>query len=173
MKLNLVIIGLVALGLISCNANNKSSDKAAQKEQHIKDSIAACSADTVARETLNPNGETALALLMRKMDDDLANFKTTMKKGEVPVIAFDHAGILTAEPTKKEIKGDEDYKAYANSYLIGLDNLKNAEVDSIPAKHNHLVNKCIECHRVFCTGPITRIKKLLVNPKNIDFTELD
>lgn len=38
--------------------------------------------------------------------------------------------------------------------------------DDVIARFNSMVNSCIACHQVKCTGPIARIKKLKINTTN-------
>lgn len=128
---------------------------------------AACGVDTIQRENTEPNSAKELALLMRKMESDLMTFRTEMKRGKILEMKFDYSAIYTAEPTKSNLRENKDFSAYANSYLMGVDNLKTAPKDSVPSKYNLLVSKCVDCHNSFCTGPISRIKKLYVNAEKI------
>lgn len=40
------------------------------------------------------------------------------------------------------------------------------EEGDVIARFNSMVNSCIACHQVKCTGPIARIKKLKINTTN-------
>ncbi|MFY0673291.1 MAG: hypothetical protein JXQ87_07795 [Bacteroidia bacterium] len=170
MKRHLVLAFAFALVLASCGTKkNKGSESSKTNE----DSLAMCDVDTVKREQLNPNGETALALLMRKMDEDLRAAKTSMKEGKVPDYSFVHDAIKTAEPTKKHIIGDPVFASFSDVYLNSIKAIKESPKDSIPAMHNNIIMNCIECHKSYCTGPITRIKKLRINPEKVSFISKD
>lgn len=106
----------------------------------------------------NPNGDSELALFMRKMDEDLVAHKKQLKEGVFEPFTFDHTTMLIAEPTKIDNQ-DEQYVSYANSYLQTMEEMRNAPKDSMISLHNQWVAKCIECHNTFCNGPIVRIKK--------------
>jgi len=160
-----IIYGILAIMVLQACGNQEVEKNTGENDK----TSATCTVDTVKRESINPNGETELALLMRKMDADLKAFRTEMKNGQIAEITFDHSTINTAEPTKKDLRDNADFTAYANSYLMGIENLKSASKDSVASKYNQLVAKCIQCHNTFCTGPITRIKKLKVNAENIHF----
>lgn len=106
----------------------------------------------------NPNGDSELALFMRKMDDDLVAHKQQLKAGNFDLIDIDHRAMLIATPTKIDNQ-DEQYVSYANSYLETVEALKTAPKDSMISMHNQWVAKCIDCHNSFCNGPIVRIQK--------------
>jgi hypothetical protein len=170
MKRHFVIVGILALLLASCGSEKTTANETSSVNE---DSLAKCDVDTVKREQLNPNGETELALLMRKMDEDLRAAKTAMKAGNGPDYSFVHDKIKTAEPTKKHIIGDPVFASFADIYLNSIKAIKEAPVDSIPAMHNKIIMNCIECHKSYCTGPITRIKKLRINPEKVSFINPD
>ena len=73
----------------------------------------------------NPNGDSELALFMRKMDEDLVAHKKQLKAGNFDPVDLDHRDMLIATPTKIDNQ-DEQYVSYANSYLQTLEALKTA-----------------------------------------------
>jgi len=155
--------------MVSCAGTEKKAsptDTSDARAQHKADSLAKCRADSIEREKNSSGKVSELALLMRSMEEDLMNHKASLKSGLYQSMSFEHNGLHTAQSTKENLRND-DYTAYANSYLIGADALKTAVGDSIVSKHNQLVLKCIECHKSFCTGPISRIKKLRINPDKV------
>ncbi|MBI1184286.1 hypothetical protein GC194_08435 [bacterium] len=151
-----VLIAILAIGLLACSANKKETENTA----------ATCAVDSTAKEA-DVNKKSELAVLMRKMDADLREWKMEAKAGKRPDISLIYEAILTATPTKANLRDDEDFAAYANSYLMGIDRLKNSSNDSLAVCYNALVAKCIDCHNSFCTGPVSRIKKLAINPQKV------
>lgn len=173
MKVVTVLYSLVFLAsasmIFSCSGSEKKTSATETDDvlaQHIADSLAKCKADSIEREKNSTGKVSELALLMRKMEEDLSNHKASLKSGLYQSMSFNHEGLHTAQSTKQNLRND-DYTAYANSYLIGAEALKTAAGDSIASKHNQLVVKCIDCHKSFCTGPISRIKKLRINPEKV------
>jgi cytochrome c556 len=138
---------LLAFLVISC----------AQKENHKEEEEKA-----VKEPQLYSPSE--LALLMRDMERDLKAIGSSLDSGVWPVDSFSSfANLHTAKPTNPD-EIDERYHAMANVFiskseeLLAQDNPK-----AYRAVYNELVNSCISCHQVFCTGPIARITKLQIS----------
>lgn len=144
------------LVLASCGQTNKE----------VVESGEQCSTDTSKRE-LGLGQASELAEFMRHMDKALASVKKSLKSGEVPHENLDFEAILRATPTKTGITDDADYQAYAMAFLANVGQMDQVPIDSLAIQHNLVINSCIACHNSFCTGPIARIKKHLVNPENI------
>lgn len=160
---------VLALVVVACSSAPKpeiAESTDTDRAQEIADSLAKCSADSIEREKNSSGKVSELALLMRDMEEELLQHKNSMKSGFYRSVDFRHQGLHTAQSTKANLRND-DYTAYANNYLIGVEALKTAVPDSIPSVHNQIVMKCIECHKSFCTGPIARIKKLRINPEKV------
>ena len=160
----IILISASVIMFFSCQEKQATQHDADAKR--ITDSLLACKADSIEREKNSTGKVSELALLMRQMETELKAHKEALKSGAERNLNWSHEGIQTVQSTKANLRND-DYRAYGNSYLIGVDALSKAEGDSIVAKHNALVGKCIDCHKTFCTGPIVRIKKLRINPQNI------
>ena len=105
-----------------------------------------------------------LALLMRKMDKTVSEWKRNIETGsldmkEVP----DWLNRLhTAEATDPD-EINEVYHTMADAWIESVDQLKKATQSEIPKAFNTLVNNCVNCHQQFCQGPIPKIKKLYVD----------
>jgi hypothetical protein len=115
--------------------------------------------------SINPNGDSELALLMRKMFLDADSIKQLITTQE-GVIADEFIAELekvhTATPTDADVKTPE-FKAYNDLLINEAKALKDA--DNKIEGFNNLVKRCIDCHKVYCPGPIVRINKLnIVNP---------
>lgn len=116
----------------------------------------------IRTESLNPNGDSELAILMREM---LAHAKYTKERiedglSEQTKFPENHLKLVTAKATSPEKRG-EGFNEYAEAYLASLKELHTPNGMRI-YNHNNLVNTCINCHKSFCTGPIPTIEKLII-----------
>ena len=103
-----------------------------------------------------------MAQLMREMYAYSESIKQQVIKGELSASYppnFDK--ILTAtltDPTDRDSLFEADSKVFLNAEKLIFEGLD----EDIVANYNNAVNACISCHNVTCTGPIPRIKKLLI-----------
>ncbi len=116
--------------------------------------------DKQIRKSLNPNGDSELALLMRDMYDEAENIKKAIKNGDPVEISLDHEMILTAHATEPEKANSAEFKAFAKSYLQAIENIKLSASEEQLNYYNSMVTNCIACHQTLCPGPLVRIKKL-------------
>lgn len=116
---------------------------------------------------VNPNGASALALLMREMTTHIELNKTNLLAGKQITSKPESIGtLLTAERTDKNID-DKLFVGLAKVYLQRLDELQTAP-DSLKIEaHNNLVTSCHDCHSNFCPGPIKRIDKAMISESDI------
>ncbi|PWJ38007.1 hypothetical protein [Sediminitomix flava] len=141
---------LIFITVVSCqNENNEAKNSKNQTQQSI-----------------NPNGDSELALLMRAMFDEAELVKKQITNGEPIKISLKHDEILTAEATQAEKVASMDYKAYANVHLQNIKKLKSSEPDQLIGVYDNLIKNCISCHQALCPGPIVKIKKLQQNEVN-------
>ena len=110
---------------------------------------------------LNPNGDSELALLMRKMEKHWKGTKKIIEEGKDIKDLPDFSNIFTATPTDESMTMD-DLHGFAENYLQQIKALGNAKGEAQKAAYNNIINGCIMCHENSCSGPIPRIKKLLI-----------
>ena len=121
-----------------------------------------CAAKTALKpSTINPNGDSELALLMRDMYDDLERVKSQIAEGKAIESLPEHQRILTAHATEPEKAASPEYKAFATIYLQYVEALQKAEPKDVEKAYGNLINGCMSCHQALCPGPIVKIKKLL------------
>jgi cytochrome c553 len=104
-----------------------------------------------------------LAALMEKMYQDNAALKKEIEAGKVPQsFPEDFLRMHDAEATDPNDKNDT-YHALAKVYLSQMDSIVQSP-DAAHAKRafNNMVTTCVNCHQVFCQGPIPRIQKLRI-----------
>lgn len=68
-----------------------------------------------------------------------------------------HSAVLT-DPSDR----DASFKSFSKLFLEAERKVFEDTNEDLVARYNNAVNACISCHNVTCTGPIPRIKKLLI-----------
>lgn len=104
-----------------------------------------------------------MALLMEHMYNYNLLLKKDILDGKVPTeFPEKFLEIHTAELTNT-FNRDENFENFSKLYLSAEREIFNTESDfPIEERFNNMVNLCISCHQTSCTGPIPRIKKLLI-----------
>lgn len=136
---------------VACNAG---------QEKQIEKS---CETDKIGVSPINPNGDSELALLMRQLFYDTDSLKqlVVVEGKAVPqdfIVALEK--VHTASPTDPEVKTAE-FTAYNELMINAAKELSTAE--NKEEAYNNFLNRCIDCHKVVCPGPIKRIKKLIIH----------
>ena len=106
----------------------------------------------------NPNGDSELSYVMRRMADDLAAARSAMQSGGVPQTLLPiHRRIRCSWHSKPEERNDA-FEGMARAYLTTVKSF-----DEAPGKnrYNAIVNACIACHSNTCRGPIDMIEQLV------------
>lgn len=115
-----------------------------------------------ATDSLNPNGDSELALLMRDMTTWTEEQTKRLKEGQAlqPVPASFQT-LITAQPTDMGLD-TLSLRGYGRLWLEQLSAFEQAgETEKVEA-HNNLVRSCRSCHEQFCRGPLKRIDRMLV-----------
>jgi len=68
-----------------------------------------------------------------------------------------HTAVLT-DPSER----DDEFNVLATSFIDLQKETLSINSDSIIINYNKSINTCIKCHETRCTGPIPKIKKLLI-----------
>ena len=109
---------------------------------------------------INPNGESELALMMRKMvihaqasKDSVSDMK------ELPSYPEEFSTIFFAKKTDPNID-KQLFDGLAQVYLNNLKFFYKADKTDRKNAYNALIQSCAGCHQNFCSGPIKRINKL-------------
>ncbi|ULC58744.1 hypothetical protein MBM09_12580 [Flaviramulus sp. BrNp1-15] len=104
-----------------------------------------------------------MTVLMNQMYALNQKIKKDILAGNVPE-NFPEAvlKIHTAELSEFKTR-DEDFKNFSNLFIETEKEIFNSSSDvPLEDRYNNMVNLCISCHQKECTGPIPRIKKLLI-----------
>lgn len=68
-----------------------------------------------------------------------------------------HSAVMT-DPNDR----DETFEAFSKLFLQSEQALFEAPEEELLMRYNNAINACIACHTKKCSGPIPRIKKLLI-----------
>lgn len=104
-----------------------------------------------------------MAILMRQMYEFNKATKTRILNND-SLLAFPeefvniHKAVLT-DPKDRDAEFDSLAIAFVNFQKATF----STKSDSTSYYFNQSVNSCIDCHQTRCTGPIPKIKKLLIN----------
>ena len=146
-----IFIGIFSFFLFAC-------------ESDVKQEAVITDASQVEVSETNPNGDSELALLMRKMFEEGEDIKKLITNNEGNITEeyiTELERIHTAIPTDANVKTPE-FEAYTK-LMINEANLLFSNDSNRVQGFNNLVNRCIDCHQSFCPGPIKRIKKLTIH----------
>lgn len=105
----------------------------------------------------NPNGDSELAVLMRRFIDDLTEARIQAQGGgEVKAMFANHRTMRCAWPTNPSER-DAGYDARAQAYLYAVQ-----QFDAAPGKmtYNAVVANCIACHQASCSSVVPFIETL-------------
>lgn len=125
-----------------------------------------CDKESKTVSSINPNGDSELALLMRNLSYETDSLKQLVMndKGNVSdEFIAELERVHTATPTDSTVKTDE-FNAFGELLINQAKALQEAtDADAKTEQFNQLVNRCIDCHQMVCPGPIKRIKKLKIH----------
>ena len=122
-----------------------------------------------AKELKNPNEElvmyefSEMALLMEEMykTNETLKQKIVNKEaiGDFSIKFLDiHSAVLTNPKDRTE-----SFEVFSKTFIKNQQAIFTASQEKVKEQFNLMVNSCIACHKTTCTGPIPRIKKLLIN----------
>jgi len=134
---------IVCLLLQSCNSNKKN-----------------VGVDSNALIMYEPS---EMTILMRRIYEFNKVVKTQIiSKDSLSAIPDEFANIHTANLTDPSERDDE-FKSLAKSFIGFQKTAFSSNSDSTVYQFNESINACIECHKTRCTGPLPKIRKLLIN----------
>lgn len=111
----------------------------------------------------HPNDDSELTLLMRQLYSSTDSIKgAIIAEEDVDIENF----IASLEAAHHAIPSDpkisnQIFTTFNNSIIVEAQKLQVSTEPRVEG-YNSLVNRCIDCHKTFCPGPITKIKKLKI-----------
>ena len=103
-----------------------------------------------------------MTLLMRAMYDFQENSKKQIEKGELPLDFPEKFKQIHTTQLSNDFEHDESFRGFTDLYYSNIQTLYNSDKDNVKKYFNNTINSCVACHETTCTGPIPRIKKLLI-----------
>ncbi len=161
-------IFLLCIGIGACetssNANNSPSQTAASSKActlatPLKPGIPG-SPDNPIKSDINPNGDSELSHLMRKMLKDLQKIRPSIlaQSKTIPPVQG-HERIRCSWPSDPGIRGPL-FGALSDTYLSSLKFFESTAPTN--DSYNGVVAACLGCHNSFCPGPIHLIQNLWI-----------
>lgn len=117
--------------------------------------------------SLNPNGDSELALLMREMYDDGMKTKQQLLDGKQPEVHVKYKKIHTAEITQGLKVDAESFSAFATAYENAMDSFISTDASNKVAAYQLMVNTCMSCHQIVCPGPKVKIQHMYFTEKEL------
>lgn len=134
--------------ILSCNSN--------VKEEQVEEKV-------VEKKVYDMYEPSEMATLMNDMYAENLKIKNQILAGNTPKeFPSNFLNIHTAELSNFK-KRNEKFEAFSKLYIVAQQEVFNADSNApIKDRFNSAVGICISCHQTECTGPIPRIKKLLI-----------
>lgn len=144
---------------IACNTETKKT----QEPANDHDSLAvADSATSCVNPSKYPNNDKPMALMMRQMADNAQQMKEMIGKGElVEGKKFPYIRFHLVEPTDPDVLQPQFFEN-ARLFQMAHKDLINAPKEKQKELYNAYIRKCINCHESYCSGPLKRIRKLII-----------
>ncbi len=141
------LIVVVVFGLLGCK-DEKATMPSIEKT-------------TSTKEPLQMYQLSEMASFMEDMYVEHEKIKEKALQGKAPdTLPYDLTKLHTAQFTDAS-DDDEAYQRMANVF-IEFEKQMVEDPENIQEHYNNSVKLCISCHQLKCTGPIPRIKKLLI-----------
>lgn len=158
MKISTVLFGLslVSVLVYACSNNDKPAATSKTAGSDDKDS-ASCTQETIK----DPNNAKPMALMMRQIAANADSMKQKIMRGEqVDSIQYPFIRFYLVEPTDPNVLEPHFYE---NARLFQEAYTELFKHPKEQAKyHNLVIGKCINCHESYCSGPLKRIRKLMI-----------
>ncbi len=113
--------------------------------------------------SINPNGDSALALLMRDMHEDGLHTKQQLLNGGDIEVNVKYHELQTAEATEPEKVASQTYKSFATYYEATVQSLIESNDSNKAEAYQTMVDACMQCHEQVCPGPMRKIKRLYLS----------
>jgi len=101
--------------------------------------------------------------LMREMYTFQENSKKMIEKGELPLDFPEKFRKIHTAKLSNDFTHDASFKGFTNLYYQKIDALGKSTNSNVKENFNSAIQTCVACHETTCTGPIPRIKKLLID----------
>jgi hypothetical protein len=117
--------------------------------------------------TINPNGDSELALLMRDMHEDGLHTRQLILEGKEPEVRVKYHQLQSAKATEPEKAASQAYKSFAAYYEATVKSLLESNEANRAESYQTMVDACMSCHQELCPGPMRKIKRLYLSDAEI------
>lgn len=147
-----IILALSVVGLMLSCSNEKAENQPSEVNRN--------------HQSLNPNGDSELALLMRSMTTYMEVIKDSLQKeAPIPECPTEFGALMVAKETEGMIKDRNHFNAYADQWLSDLNQVCTSSGSQRNKAYERLRSSCLNCHQSYCQGPIPKIQRLSIqNP---------
>ena len=118
--------------------------------------------ETPKKEKLVMYQPSEMTTLMREMYDFQEESKKQIENGELPLDFPEKFKTIHAAKLSDDFEHDESFKGFTNLYYQNIESLSSSTKNNAKQNFNAAIHTCVACHETTCTGPIPRIKKLLI-----------
>jgi len=164
---NILFIALVTLTIVyACNQSKAPQTVATSDSSHVAaanddDSAAMCAKP--GGTIMDPNNPKPMALMMRQLAANADSMKHQIERGEkLDSLQYPFIRFWLAEPTDTSVLEPQFFE---NARLFQMAYIDLFRHPKEPVKyHNMVISRCIGCHENYCSGPLKRIRKLVITP---------
>lgn len=144
----------------ACNQTSKPADPKAPEAGLEKDS-SENSCENPEGTIMDPNQTKPMALMMRTMVKNMQLMRDQLEKGEkLDSLKYPFIRFYMVEPTDPNVLEPQFFENARLFQQAYIDLFKHPEAQT--KYYNLMVDKCINCHQSYCSGPIKRIRKLTI-----------
>jgi hypothetical protein len=151
------LTSLMIVLLFACSENTQTKQVLTSSDSASED----CSngSETI----MDPNGAKPMALMMRTMVQNATMMREQIIQSEqLDSLKYPFIRFYLVEPTDPNVLQPvfyENARLFQDAYA---ELFNHPEAQS--KYYNAMVGKCINCHEMYCSGPLKRIRKLLITP---------
>ncbi len=143
-----ILLWVIAILFISSGCQQQKAENEKKKEENCA--------------PLNPNGDSELSLLMRKMAKLGEENALALREGR-ELVPYEGGFEAMLSASRSMHVEEEFFQGMAKNYLNNLEKLYAADAADRVALHNNMIQSCQSCHGETCRGPLKRIDKMLVS----------
>jgi hypothetical protein len=166
-KIGITVVIIIYLGLVACNQNTNQHAKVGidsiKMEADVGKYRNTDTAEDCSKPTKYPNQDKPMALMMRQMADNAQKMKDKVEAGEqIDANEFPFIRFHLVEPTDPNVLQPQFYEN-ARLFQQAHKALMSAPANKQKEMYTAYINQCINCHQTYCSGPLKRIRKLVLN----------
>jgi len=153
---------LIPITFIFACSNISKNDKQKVDADSIKKVDSSTKNASCAKPIKDPNNPKPMALMMRLMADNADSMKAQLLRGEkLESSQYPFLRFYLLEPTDTSVLKMQFFENARFFQQVYTDMFKKgAEQTQI---YNVVIGKCVNCHEMYCNGPLKRIRKMFID----------